>query len=142
MQACAEDEICSNSECPKLGQYQCPRCKKLYCSRDCQKKDWKKHKIMCSKDFGQVTPVALKDKPCGNKECPNEGHLRCSRCKSVGYCSSGCQKKDWKQHKLVCNQSEKSASNIASARKAYHLNVNQSRGQSHGVPNDEFSQML
>ena len=26
----------------------------------------------------------------------------CSRCKTVGYCSTSCQKEDWKQHKLIC----------------------------------------
>lgn len=27
---------------------------------------------------------------------------KCSQCKSVYYCSPGCQKKDWKQHKKTC----------------------------------------
>lgn len=29
---------------------------------------------------------------------------RCTKCKSVGYCDQDCQKSDWPQHKLKCNQ--------------------------------------
>ena len=35
--------------------------------------------------------------------CNLEGLLRCSRCKEVYYCSSQCQRNDWRHHKLVCN---------------------------------------
>ena len=31
--------------------------------------------------------------------------LRCSRCKSVYYCTSSCQQQDWKLHKINCNNS-------------------------------------
>ena len=30
--------------------------------------------------------------------------LRCSKCKTVNYCSPDCQKKDWKKHKQMCKQ--------------------------------------
>lgn len=30
---------------------QCSVCKKLYCSRECQKKDWKQHKIDCGRQL-------------------------------------------------------------------------------------------
>lgn len=30
--------------------------------------------------------------------------LRCSKCKTVKYCSPDCQKKDWKKHKHMCKQ--------------------------------------
>jgi len=35
--------------------------------------------------------------------CNLQGLLRCSRCKEVYYCSSQCQRNDWRHHKLVCN---------------------------------------
>jgi len=34
--------------------------------------------------------------------CGNEGWKRCSRCKSVHYCSAGCQQTDWPLHKKSC----------------------------------------
>mmetsp|Transcript_560 Transcript_560/g.779 ORF Transcript_560/g.779 Transcript_560/m.779 type:complete len:399 (-) Transcript_560:82-1278(-) len=40
---------------------------------------------------------------CGTSEGPNGGLLmKCSRCKSVSYCSKNCQKSDWNQHKTYC----------------------------------------
>jgi hypothetical protein len=30
--------------------------------------------------------------------------LRCAGCKSAHYCSAGCQKEDWKMHKLMCKK--------------------------------------
>jgi len=30
--------------------------------------------------------------------------LVCGTCKSTSYCSAGCQKEDWKKHKLVCKK--------------------------------------
>lgn len=35
---------------------------------------------------------------CAAQNCTD----RCSKCQSVYYCDSGCQKKDWKKHKIVC----------------------------------------
>ena len=35
------------------------------------------------------------------------GMLRCSKCKSVRYCSRECQRSDWKQHKLRCKEVSK-----------------------------------
>ncbi|XP_066916134.1 uncharacterized protein [Clytia hemisphaerica] len=34
--------------------------------------------------------------------CENPGSQRCSQCKSIYYCSSQCQKADWRQHKRAC----------------------------------------
>jgi hypothetical protein len=44
-----------------------------------------------------------KDK-CGNPECgvTGDGLLKCSACKAVYYCSTQCQRQDWKSHKSVC----------------------------------------
>lgn len=28
--------------------------------------------------------------------------LICTRCRKATYCSKSCQKKDWKQHKIIC----------------------------------------
>ncbi|RDB18194.1 hypothetical protein Hypma_000529 [Hypsizygus marmoreus] len=37
------------------------------------------------------------------KESSGPPLLRCSKCWSVRYCGSVCQKLDWKQHKAICN---------------------------------------
>eukprot|EP00657_Telonema_sp_P-1_P001933 TRINITY_DN14716_c0_g1_i1.p1 TRINITY_DN14716_c0_g1~~TRINITY_DN14716_c0_g1_i1.p1 ORF type:complete len:151 (-),score=46.75 TRINITY_DN14716_c0_g1_i1:72-524(-) len=47
--------------------------------------------------------------PSSDKHCaccrPEEGKLsRCSRCRTVWYCSRDCQSKHWKQHKDRCVQ--------------------------------------
>ncbi len=36
--------------------------------------------------------------------CGKGGTLKCSACSQVTYCSSECQKKDWKEHKRVCQK--------------------------------------
>lgn len=38
----------------------------------------------------------------GETECRNAATLRCSRCKSVWYCSKACQMKHWPVHKAHC----------------------------------------
>lgn len=34
--------------------------------------------------------------------CPNPAPHQCKGCQSIRYCSTICQKFDWKLHKLVC----------------------------------------
>lgn len=48
--------------------------------------------------------LVSKFQPCGNPECPVAGQKKCSRCKKISYCSSGCQKKDWLKHKGHCEK--------------------------------------
>jgi hypothetical protein len=50
-----------------------------------------------------ATPYA----PCGNVRCTNietkvKAFSKCSKCKTIAYCSSECQKKGWKAHKGSC----------------------------------------
>lgn len=39
---------------------------------------------------------------CGSATCTKEGSFTCSRCKSVKYCSKGCQRSAWGEHKGIC----------------------------------------
>ncbi|XP_062588474.1 uncharacterized protein LOC134250137 [Saccostrea cucullata] len=91
--------------CGKKGTMKvCQRCKvQKYCSPECQKTDWKKHKLNCTdkstyrneKGFGDPLPI------CAN--CKNQSALlRCSGCRIVYYCSNDCQTSDWDKHKTSC----------------------------------------
>jgi tetratricopeptide (TPR) repeat protein len=42
---------------------------------------------------------------CGRFGCKNSGKSKCGKCLKIGYCSSECQKSDWKLHKIICNKS-------------------------------------
>jgi hypothetical protein len=37
---------------------------------------------------------------CLKDDCKN----KCGSCKSVYYCSTECQKKNWEKHKLICKK--------------------------------------
>jgi len=39
--------------------------------------------------------------------CGQQSFLRCSRCLGALYCSVKCQKQDWKTHKVICKEAEK-----------------------------------
>ena len=43
---------------------------------------------------------------CGKGKSDDGGKdlMKCGRCKAVRYCSAGCQKVDWKEHKKVCTK--------------------------------------
>ena len=42
---------------------------------------------------------------CANSD-PDVKKLQCSRCRMAMYCSATCQKRHWKEHKMVCNMVE------------------------------------
>jgi hypothetical protein len=42
---------------------------------------------------------------CEKFGCKNSGKSRCGKCLKIGYCSSECQKSDWRLHKILCNKS-------------------------------------
>lgn len=39
---------------------------------------------------------------CGVAACPMIGSAKCSKCKTQFYCSTVCQRADWKAHKPTC----------------------------------------
>ncbi|ETS83495.1 hypothetical protein PFICI_05371 [Pestalotiopsis fici W106-1] len=50
------------------------------------------------------TPTTPK---CANEACQSgqrDNLLACGRCQAVQYCSKGCQKQDWKYHKVPCQK--------------------------------------
>jgi len=104
----------------------CSRCGNTqYCGQDCQKKHWKEHKLICSPQSavhpntqttttGSVARSKQKlegDTPMnesGKKKCSFCGTQssdlkKCSRCGNDQYCGQSCQRKHWKEHKLICS---------------------------------------
>lgn len=55
-------------------------------------------------------------KPCGG--CGKPATARCSRCRHVTYCSAACQRRDWKQHRRLCNELATAVQQMADAKKA------------------------
>ncbi|KAJ8599868.1 hypothetical protein CTAYLR_009587 [Chrysophaeum taylorii] len=47
--------------------------------------------------------------------CASPGRLRCSRCRSVGYCSKRCQEVAWRTHKVVCGRAAEFAKVVSPA---------------------------
>jgi hypothetical protein len=55
---------------------------------------------------------------CKRRGCENHSTAQCSRCRS-GYCGADCQKRDWREHKMVCGVAMEM--NLAVKDEAYKL---------------------
>ena len=84
--------------------------KAQYCGKICQKKHWKKHKIICNPQ-GEANPSdpaeslpSTSNIDLGKCEgCEKDfSSLKKCRCHQVAYCSVECQRKDWQKHRDIC----------------------------------------
>ena len=100
----------------------------FYCNRECQVKNWKRHKPVCGttdnlsiKEANKATKRIQKSINCQNcfKNNIEIGLMSaCSRCKQSYYCSRECQIAHWPLHKSFCDynriQSKKMEKNLDS----------------------------
>jgi len=93
--AYAQAHTCSG--CSKLTKHikQCTRCKnRKYCSINCLRDDWQKHKNECDQ--------YIQDHTCCVCTKVVKKINQCSQCKKRKYCSRSCQVQDWPSHKKAC----------------------------------------
>jgi len=58
-------ERCSVVSCQSIGELRCARCKLAsYCSKECQKEDWRVHKATCSSVTKAAAEGELKNCTC------------------------------------------------------------------------------
>ena len=98
---------CANEKCPvpfanQVDLFQCSACKDTsgtidtyYCSRDCQKSDWPRHKTICQVNSKQACCSLCK------KMFDYEKKVLCEICKRIFYCSDKCKEEDKERHGIV-----------------------------------------
>ncbi|KAG2153415.1 hypothetical protein DEU56DRAFT_977093 [Suillus clintonianus] len=72
------------------------------------------------KDFRSVAASSAYLKPrkkrillqCTHCQMTLKNPRKCSKCKSVWYCSQKCQKKNWPTHKLTCHETDRSSGSL------------------------------
>jgi hypothetical protein len=113
---------CSTTPDKNKGKFnKCAACQAMYyCSVECQRVDWPKHKGECkqmkataetatataaAKAAASHTPVVACCLACSKTS--GEGGVtlsKCSRCQEARYCSRACQIKDFPRHKKICKK--------------------------------------
>ena len=89
---------CANCKIAQPNLKKCGACGKVqYCSKECQRVHWKKHKSNCKESSTPPTTTPTSCAQC-KKQCIC---VPCS-CGSVFYCSAECQRLDWPLHKDKC----------------------------------------
>ncbi|GFH56020.1 hypothetical protein CTEN210_12496 [Chaetoceros tenuissimus] len=92
---------CANENCPvpvasQVDLLKCCACKDTYyCSRNCQKRDWSRHKYTCNSGPDQSLCTLCQ------KIFDRENMLRCEICKGMSYCSIKCKEEDKERHERV-----------------------------------------
>ncbi|XP_059177459.1 N-lysine methyltransferase SMYD2-B-like [Physella acuta] len=108
---------CAHCEKPSSSLKRCSRCKVVsYCDIECQRAHYIQHKEICGKQFQEpghikddadpaVFNTGINNKRCNHCHYQMKPLMRCSRCKTVKYCSVACQRKDYKEHTVFCQRS-------------------------------------
>ena len=102
--------------CQKSASSRCSGCNlSYYCSKECQKSDWKDHKPECKRkqntedkinELSQVFVQVQMNQITNCSKCAKKldaSMITCPSCKSVGYCSRECQVSHMSDHQRHCN---------------------------------------
>ena len=111
--AASDKKCCANCGLKVDEMKRCADCGQVkYCSRDCQKKHWKIHKLDCKKSSSSskhrnIESASTDSCVYDSNHCNSCGKMdsnlkKCGACGRAWYCSQECQRKDWKEHKKVC----------------------------------------
>lgn len=115
--AASDKKCCANCGLKGDDLKRCADCGQVrYCSRECQKKHWKIHKMDCKKSSSSSKQKNIESSSdicvLDSNHCNTCGKMdtnlkKCGACGRSWYCSQDCQRKDWKEHKKVCKALKK-----------------------------------
>eukprot|EP00056_Hartaetosiga_gracilis_P011668 m.177545 g.177545 ORF g.177545 m.177545 type:complete len:153 (-) comp13549_c0_seq7:272-730(-) len=94
-------------QCQEPAKFLCAACvSAVYCSRECQMKQWPYHAPYCIDVKQSATqPTVSQLRYCD--VCRHLALLSCGACESKFYCSKSCQQKAWPTHRSECSQLRK-----------------------------------
>ncbi|CAI9736891.1 Hypothetical predicted protein [Octopus vulgaris] len=107
------EETCQNCGQVKFTLHQCPQCKSVsYCSKNCERMHKNEHSKVCiaaqntPDEYLKESSVDETENFCQTCFRTNVALQRCSRCKTIYYCSKLCQKIHWAAHQSDCKASK------------------------------------
>ena len=112
--------------CKKSAHIHCSCGSVSYCSKECQTLELPDHGKKCSQladnsstselpptspaskaqghnDYPEIVPTSIASSKCAHCAKTKSSLKRCSKCRSVSYCSVECQRLHWLQHKSTCS---------------------------------------
>jgi hypothetical protein len=94
-----------NCHCGKQSiKFKCSGCNSTaYCSTECQRADWGRHKQTCS-FFEKISEEFNSQIFCSACRVVSNNLSTCGNCKVIRYCSKKCQRSNWKMHKTFCEE--------------------------------------